>query len=133
MAMWWPRFCARSCCAPQTIALARVRARIQLTLESGLGLAKTRADLALLRRLAELRREGFPPAAGPIAQTVHRTVLNETRPDARAVGHGGPSAPGDHAGHHGLRVHGRGPIVQTARMIVRSVRPPFCAALSGQQ
>ncbi len=98
----------------------------QLIWDPGLGFAKnTEQNLALLRGLAELRREGFPLLLGPSRKRFIGAVLNEPRPRARLWGTAAVCAQAITAGTDVLRVHDVGPIVQTARMIDAIVRPPL--------
>jgi len=115
----------QSCCAPQTFALAAGCGSIQLIWDPGLGFAqKHRAEPALLRGLAEARREGVSPACGPSRKTAssERAQRNQARP---ACGHGGRLPRRSRCGTDVLRVHDVGPIVQTPGMIDAIVRPPL--------
>ncbi len=96
---------------------AGVRAQ-QLIWDPGLGFAKTtEQNLALLRGLAVMRREGFPLLVGPSRKRFIGAVLNEPRPRARLWGTAAVCAEAIAAGADVLRVHDVGPIVQTARMV----------------
>ena len=86
--------------------------------DPGLGFAKTTAhNLELLRRLPELRAEGFPLLIGPSRKRFIGEVLVEPRPRARLWGTAAVGALAIQGGADGLRVHDVGPIVQTARMV----------------
>lgn len=90
----------------------------QLIWDPGLGFAKTtEQNLALLRGLAVMRREGFPLLVGPSRKRFIGAVLNEPRPTARLWGTAAVCAEAIAAGADVLRVHDVGPIVQTARMV----------------
>lgn len=99
----------------------------QLIWDPGLGFAKTTEhNLALLRGLADLRREGFPLLVGPSRKRFIGAVLNEPRPRARLWGTAAVCAQAITQGADVLRVHDVAPIVQTARMVDAIVRssPP---------
>lgn len=99
----------------------------QLIWDPGLGFAKTTEhNLALLRGLADLRREGFPLLVGPSRKRFIGAVLNEPRPRARLWGTAAVCAQAIAQGADVLRVHDVAPIVQTARMVDAIVRssPP---------
>jgi len=103
--------------ATDTALAAGVRAR-QVIWDPGLGFAKTTEhNLALLRGLAALRREGFPLLVGPSRKRFIGAVLNEPRPRARLWGTAAVCSEAIAAGADVLRVHDVGPIVQTARMV----------------
>ncbi|CAK6693307.1 dihydropteroate synthase [Synechococcus sp. BA-124 BA4] len=90
----------------------------QVIWDPGLGFAKTtEQNLALLRGLAVMRREGFPLLVGPSRKRFIGAVLNEPRPRARLWGTAAVCAEAIAAGADVLRVHDVGPIVQTARMV----------------
>ncbi|MCT0212753.1 MULTISPECIES: dihydropteroate synthase [unclassified Synechococcus] len=112
--------------ASEAAHLAGVRTD-QLIWDPGLGFAKTTEhNLALLRGLADLRREGFPLLVGPSRKRFIGAVLNEPRPRARLWGTAAVCAQAITQGADVLRVHDVAPIVQTARMvdaIVRSAPP----------
>jgi dihydropteroate synthase len=102
--------------ATDTALASGVRAG-QLIWDPGLGFAKTTEhNLALLRGLAALRREGFPLLVGPSRKRFIGAVLDEPRPRARLWGTAAVCADAIAAGADLLRVHDVGPIVQTARM-----------------
>jgi dihydropteroate synthase len=85
--------------------------------DPGLGFAKTtEQNLILLRRLGELRSEGFPLLVGPSRKRFIGEVLHEPRPRARLWGTAAVCAQAITAGADILRVHDVGPIVQVARM-----------------
>jgi dihydropteroate synthase len=85
--------------------------------DPGLGFAKTTAhNLALLRRLATLRAEGFPLLVGPSRKRFIGEVLGEPRPRARLWGTAAVCSQAIAFGADILRVHDVGPIVQVARM-----------------
>ncbi|WP_457767255.1 dihydropteroate synthase [Cyanobium sp. ULC082] len=112
--------------ASEAAHLAGVRAD-QLIWDPGLGFAKTTEhNLALLRGLADLRREGFPLLVGPSRKRFIGAVLNEPRPRARLWGTAAVCAQAITQGADLLRVHDVAPIVQTARMVDAIVRssPP---------
>ncbi|MCP9800976.1 dihydropteroate synthase [Synechococcus sp. RedBA-s] len=96
----------------------------QLIWDPGLGFAKTTEhNLALLRGLAELRRDGFPLLVGPSRKRFIGAVLDEPRPRARLWGTAAVCAQAITQGADVLRVHDVGPIAQTARMLDAIVRP----------
>jgi dihydropteroate synthase len=95
----------------------------QLIWDPGLGFAKTTdQNLTLLRRLGELRGEGFPLLVGPSRKRFIGAVLHEPRPRARLWGTAAVCAQAIIAGADILRVHDVGPIVQTARMVEAVLR-----------
>lgn len=99
-------------------ALAAGVSAKQVIWDPGLGFAKsTDHNLALLRELTALRREGFPLLLGPSRKRFIGAVLNEPRPRARLWGTAAVCAWAIAAGADVLRVHDVGPIVQTARML----------------
>jgi len=99
-------------------------ARQQLIWDPGLGFAKTPSqNLALLRGLSRLTREGFPLLIGPSRKRFIGEVLGEPRPRARLWGTAAVCAQAITAGAAVLRVHDVGPIAQTARMVDAIVRP----------
>ena len=92
--------------------------------DPGLGFAKTTAhNLELLRRLPELRSEGFPLLIGPSRKRFIGEVLSQPRPRARLWGTAAVCALAIQGGADGLRVHDVGPIVQSVRMAT-AVLPP---------
>jgi dihydropteroate synthase len=96
----------------------------QLIWDPGLGFAKTTEhNLALLRGLAELRRDGFPLLVGPSRKRFIGAVLDEPRPRARLWGTAAVCAQAITQGADVLRVHDVGPIAQTARMLDAILRP----------
>jgi len=104
-------------------ALAAGMRREQLIWDPGLGFAKTTAqNLALLRGLAVLRRDGIPLLVGPSRKRFIGAVLEEPRPTARLWGTAAVCAQAITAGADVLRVHDVGPIAQTARMVDAIVR-----------
>jgi dihydropteroate synthase len=85
--------------------------------DPGLGFAKTTAqNLALLKGLGQLRREGFPLLVGPSRKRFIGEVLQQPRPRARLWGTAAVCAQAIAAGAQILRVHDVGAIVQVARM-----------------
>jgi dihydropteroate synthase len=85
--------------------------------DPGLGFAKTtEQNLTLLRRLGQLRSEGFPLLVGPSRKRFIGEVLHEPRPRARLWGTAAVCAQAIAAGADILRVHDVGPIMQVARM-----------------
>lgn len=104
----------------------------QLIWDPGLGFAKTTEhNLALLRGLADLRREGFPLLVGPSRKRFIGAVLNEPRPRARLWGTAAVCAQAITQGADVLRVHDVAPIVQTARMVDAICRPSGPGPQSG--
>jgi dihydropteroate synthase len=104
-------------------ALAAGMRREQLIWDPGLGFAKTTdQNLALLRGLAALRRDGIPLLVGPSRKRFIGAVLEQPRPTARLWGTAAVCAQAITAGADVLRVHDVGPIAQTARMVDAIVR-----------
>ncbi|MEB3322222.1 MAG: dihydropteroate synthase [Synechococcaceae cyanobacterium] len=116
--------------ATERVLAAGVRAE-RIVWDPGLGFAKTTAhNLALLRGLAALRREGFPLLVGPSRKRFIGEVLNEPRPRARLWGTAAVCVQAIAAGADILRVHDVGPIVQTARMADALLRDQAAATIS---
>lgn len=98
-------------------ALAAGMRTEQLIWDPGLGFAKTHdQNLALLRNLPLLRREGFPLLVGPSRKRFIGAILNENRPKARIWGTAAVVAHCVAQGVDVVRVHDGRPMVQTVRM-----------------
>ena len=103
--------------AATDLALAAGIAPQRIIWDPGIGFAKTTAqNLALLKGLGELRREGFPLLVGPSRKRFIGEVLQQPRPRARLWGTAAVCAQAIGAGAQILRVHDVGAIVQVARM-----------------
>ncbi|MCX5969786.1 MAG: dihydropteroate synthase [Cyanobacteria bacterium] len=102
--------------ATQQALAAGVRAE-KIIWDPGLGFAKTTdQNLELLRRLGELRAEGYPLLVGPSRKRFIGAVLGEARPRARLWGTAAVCAQAVAAGARVVRVHDVAPICQVVRM-----------------
>jgi dihydropteroate synthase len=106
------------------LALAAGVRTEQVIWDPGLGFAKDPGhNLELLRRLAELRSEGFPLLVGPSRKRFIGAVLAEPRARARLWGTAAVCVQAVLAGAAILRVHDVRPIVQVALM-AEAMAPP---------